>query len=151
LGGLGGAETLGAPKIIYASRTHSQLAQVVRELKRSGYRPLVANLGSREQLCVNTRVSKLTGAVQNYACRAVTRERRCGHKLRLDEWLNRGGRLAAIHGGTAGAAAGAAGTSGRALEIEELIRVVGADMGMCPFFLPRDPIVQADADIFFVR
>jgi hypothetical protein len=25
------------PKIIYASRTHSQISQVVRELKRTGY------------------------------------------------------------------------------------------------------------------
>lgn len=29
---------MGAPKIIYASRTHSQLSQVVSELKRSSYR-----------------------------------------------------------------------------------------------------------------
>ena len=40
--GLGWGETatagVGTPKIIYASRTHSQLSQVVSELKRSSYR-----------------------------------------------------------------------------------------------------------------
>ena len=33
-----------APKIYYATRTHSQIAQVVRELKRSDYRPRMAVL-----------------------------------------------------------------------------------------------------------
>jgi regulator of telomere elongation helicase 1 len=38
--GWGDAATPGAgvPKIIYASRTHSQLSQVISELKRSSYR-----------------------------------------------------------------------------------------------------------------
>lgn len=34
----GDGSTPGAPKIIYASRTHSQLGQVIAELKRSSYR-----------------------------------------------------------------------------------------------------------------
>ena len=38
------------PRIIYATRTHSQIAQVVKELKRSGYAPQVAVLGSRAQV-----------------------------------------------------------------------------------------------------
>ncbi|GAB4818658.1 hypothetical protein N2152v2_005704 [Parachlorella kessleri] len=41
------------PKIYYATRTHSQIAQVVRELKRSNYRPRMAILASRKQYCVN--------------------------------------------------------------------------------------------------
>ena len=144
-------DALGPPKIIYASRTHSQLAQVVRELKRSGHRPLISNLGSREQLCVHSKISKLRGAVQNFACRALTKERRCGPKTRLDSWLTGGGRLAAINGGATGAVDGAGGGGARAaLDIEELVHVVGTDMGMCPFFFARDPVVQRDADIFFV-
>ncbi|XP_051805621.1 regulator of telomere elongation helicase 1-like isoform X2 [Acanthochromis polyacanthus] len=46
------------PKIIYASRTHSQLAQVINELKSSSYRPKVCVLGSREQLCINPDVMR---------------------------------------------------------------------------------------------
>jgi hypothetical protein len=56
LGGLEGPPTptqtlaLGTPKIIYATRTHSQISQVVRELKRSGFAPRTAILGSRSQV-----------------------------------------------------------------------------------------------------
>uniref|UniRef100_A0A8C5HDJ8 Regulator of telomere elongation helicase 1 n=1 Tax=Gouania willdenowi TaxID=441366 RepID=A0A8C5HDJ8_GOUWI len=46
------------PKIIYASRTHSQLAQVINELKNTSYRPKVCVLGSREQLCINPEVMR---------------------------------------------------------------------------------------------
>uniref|UniRef100_A0A7N5ZZL2 Regulator of telomere elongation helicase 1 n=1 Tax=Anabas testudineus TaxID=64144 RepID=A0A7N5ZZL2_ANATE len=46
------------PKIIYASRTHSQLAQVIGELKNTSYRPKVCVLGSREQLCINQEVMR---------------------------------------------------------------------------------------------
>jgi len=51
------------PLIIYASRTHSQLTQVVKELKTTVYRPKVGLLASRQQLCVHPLVSKITGAV----------------------------------------------------------------------------------------
>ncbi len=62
--GVDGVEGLGAsrgrpnvmPKIIYASRTHTQLSQVIQELKGSGYSPKIAVLGSREQLCVHREV-----------------------------------------------------------------------------------------------
>ncbi|CAM9823001.1 unnamed protein product, partial [Choristocarpus tenellus] len=36
-----------APQIIYGSRTHAQLKQMVVELRRSPYRPTMALLGSR--------------------------------------------------------------------------------------------------------
>ena len=45
-----------APIIVYASRTHSQLTQVIDELKRTAYRPRTLVLGSRTQLCVNEHV-----------------------------------------------------------------------------------------------
>ncbi|XP_035222077.1 ATP-dependent DNA helicase DDX11-like isoform X2 [Stegodyphus dumicola] len=48
-------------KIYYSSRTHSQLAQFLGEIKRSPYRDLitVTALGSRANYCINEAVSKL--------------------------------------------------------------------------------------------
>ena len=49
------------PKVIYASRTHSQLAQVVRELKRLreiGYEIKMSVLGGRGTTCLHSKVSK---------------------------------------------------------------------------------------------
>ena len=45
------------PVIIYASRTHSQLSQVVNELRNTRYRPKHAVLGSREHMCIHPEVN----------------------------------------------------------------------------------------------
>ena len=74
-----------APKIIYASRTHSQLSQVISELKRSGYTPRVSVLGSREQLCVNPSVSRLNEGAQTNECRRLCKSRACLYKRNLDD------------------------------------------------------------------
>ena len=44
------------PLIIIASRTHRQLTQLVRELKRSGYRAKYTVLASRKHYCINSSV-----------------------------------------------------------------------------------------------
>ena len=47
-------------RIIFCSRTHSQLSQCVSELKRTRFRESVASLAistSRKQLCVNPKVN----------------------------------------------------------------------------------------------
>ena len=46
------------PKVYFASRTHKQLAQSIRELKRSGYQAKFTVLASRSQYCINSRVKK---------------------------------------------------------------------------------------------
>lgn len=56
----------GGSVIIYATRTHSQLTQVVSELKSTAYRPNMTVLGSREQLCVHEKISKLKVTVTFY-------------------------------------------------------------------------------------
>lgn len=48
----------GTPTIIYASRTHSQLTQVMQELKRSSYSYMRSTvIGSRDQMCLHPDVS----------------------------------------------------------------------------------------------
>lgn len=59
--------------VIYCSRTHSQLRQVVAELAKTTYNVRYAVLGSRKQLCVHPEVSVLRGAEQDARCRALTR------------------------------------------------------------------------------
>uniref|UniRef100_A0A8C2IE59 Regulator of telomere elongation helicase 1 n=1 Tax=Cyprinus carpio TaxID=7962 RepID=A0A8C2IE59_CYPCA len=66
------------PKIIYASRTHSQLTQVISELKNTSYRPKICVLGSREQLCINQEVMRHeSNHIKVHMCRAKVSSRSC--------------------------------------------------------------------------
>ncbi|KAJ8556860.1 hypothetical protein ON010_g9103 [Phytophthora cinnamomi] len=51
----------GVVKIIYCSRTHSQISQFVREIRKTAFaeRIRVVSLGSRKNLCTNPNVTKL--------------------------------------------------------------------------------------------
>ena len=76
----------GAGIIIYSSRTHSQLAQVIKELKSTSYRPRMSVLGSREQLCVHDKISKLKSSALNHACNCITAQRSCMYKNNLENF-----------------------------------------------------------------
>lgn len=75
----GNAWTNSMPKIIYASRTHSQLSQAMQELKRTSYKNVkVTVLGSRDQLCINPDVSRETNAFNKiHRCQAKVKARTC--------------------------------------------------------------------------
>ncbi|CAG0898279.1 unnamed protein product, partial [Darwinula stevensoni] len=66
-------------QIIFSSRTHSQLTQVIKELKNTQYRwAKVAVLGSRDQLCINPEVqSEKSNAGKVHMCRAKVQSRTC--------------------------------------------------------------------------
>jgi hypothetical protein len=49
-------------KIIYTSRTHSQVAQMVSSLQKTPYRPTMSVLASRDRLCIHEQV---TGSSDN--------------------------------------------------------------------------------------
>jgi regulator of telomere elongation helicase 1 len=78
-----------ASKIIYTARTHSQLSQVVKELKATAYRPNVCILGSREQLCVHPKVSKERGTKQNRACQCLVKERKCRYYIGVEDYMSK--------------------------------------------------------------
>ncbi|TDH64939.1 hypothetical protein CCR75_001550 [Bremia lactucae] len=56
----------GVMKIIYCSRTHSQISQFVREIRKTKFANhiRVVSLGSRKNLCTNPKVSKLESDVR---------------------------------------------------------------------------------------
>lgn len=115
--------------IIYASRTHSQLKQVIGELRSTGYYPKVTVLGSREQLCVHEKVSKSKGSALNHLCNATCARHACIYKNNLDTYN--------------GAAEGAGLAQSPIQDIEDLI-AVGKKDRICPYFYTRDNSQTAD-------
>ena len=113
--------------IIYASRTHSQLAQVVEELKSTNYRPRMTVLGSRDQLCIHEKISKLKGGAMNHACNTANTQRACSYKNNLEKY--------------SGVADGAASA---VMDIEEVKQVVGYKDRVCPYFYTRELSALAD-------
>lgn len=66
-------------RVIYTSRTHSQLNQACKELKNSyyNYTPSVT-IGSREQLCINEEVRNNESiSAKNQACRHKVKNNEC--------------------------------------------------------------------------
>ena len=67
------------PNIIYCTRTHSQMDQCVKELRRSPYRPVMTVLASRKRLCIHDAVTNSDDrSVFNLSqmCRAARRGNR---------------------------------------------------------------------------
>ena len=144
------------PRIIYASRTHSQLTQVVRELRRTIYKPLVCVLGSREQLCCHTEVGKLTGAAQAAGCQALTASKGCSFYAKLVHTRQVEKNLL----NTVGSRSSSASLSGLAHpladvpeerrpvpDIEDFIGATKKE-GLCPFYYARE--LQAVSEVLFL-
>ncbi|KAH9666132.1 Regulator of telomere elongation helicase 1-like [Citrus sinensis] len=120
------------PTILYTSRTHSQLRQVIQELKTSNYRPKMVILGSREQLCIHREVSLLRGSAQNNACRFLCKKgtnRRCNHHSRVADYMKNNPHL-----------------GDEPIDIEDLVNI-GQTFGPCPYFMTRE--LQKTVDIVF--
>eukprot|EP01080_Neovahlkampfia_damariscottae_P009562 gene9562-1765_t len=123
--------TIEVPKIIYASRTHSQLTQVVRELKKSAYEPQTTILGSREQFCVHPSVATSKGTELNSKCSLVRKQKKCEYYENFSN--HRKDVLTSF--------------SGEIQDIEDLIKV-GRDTKVCPFYVTRS--MQAASEIIFM-
>uniref|UniRef100_A0A671NT13 Regulator of telomere elongation helicase 1 n=1 Tax=Sinocyclocheilus anshuiensis TaxID=1608454 RepID=A0A671NT13_9TELE len=113
------------PKIIYASRTHSQLTQVISELKNTSYRPKMCVLGSREQLCINQEVMRHeSNHIKVHMCRAKVSSRSCVFYNNFDGMKTKIGDL----------------------PVELCVSYNGFDL--CPYYLSR--ALKQHADVIFM-
>nr|XP_042132911.1 regulator of telomere elongation helicase 1 isoform X7 [Peromyscus maniculatus bairdii] len=117
------------PKIIYASRTHSQLTQVISELRNTSYRPKVCVLGSREQLCIHPEVKQESNHMQIHLCRKKVASRSCHFYNNVEEKSLEQELATPI------------------LDIEDLVKN-GSKHKVCPYYLSRN--MKQQADIIFM-
>uniref|UniRef100_G3TU92 Regulator of telomere elongation helicase 1 n=1 Tax=Loxodonta africana TaxID=9785 RepID=G3TU92_LOXAF len=118
------------PKIIYASRTHSQLTQVIGELRNTSYRPRMCVLGSREQLCIHPEVKKQeSNHMQIHLCRRKVASRSCHFYNNIEEKSLEEVLVTPI------------------LDIEDLVKS-GSRHKVCPYYLSRN--LKQQADIIFM-
>ncbi|XP_047708840.1 regulator of telomere elongation helicase 1 isoform X3 [Prionailurus viverrinus] len=118
------------PKIIYASRTHSQLTQVISELRSTSYRPRVCVLGSREQLCIHPEVKKQeSNHMQIHLCRKKVASRSCHFYNNVEEKSLEQELTTSV------------------LDIEDLVKS-GNKHKLCPYYLSRS--LKRRADLIFV-
>lgn len=114
------------PFIYYASRTHSQLSNVIKELKKTCYIPRTATLSSRDQMCVNTAVKNFSGNMLNIKCKQVRYKKECKYFFGAEKLS-----LSAYDG----------------YDIEELYSL-GQRSAFCPFYFQRNK--KSVADILFL-
>lgn len=118
-------------KVVYCSRTHAQLTQVVRELKRTDYgtRFTMALLGSREHMCVNSEVTRLPSSqAQQAMCSTLRADRGCRF-------------FRGLQSATPGASLLPVECSVH--DMEDLVRE-GRRNGFCPYYHERDAAKEAD-------
>ncbi|XP_050420877.1 regulator of telomere elongation helicase 1 homolog isoform X2 [Adelges cooleyi] len=118
------------PRIIYGSRTHTQLNQVMKELRRTNYKHMkVGIIGSRDQLCIHPEVVKESNSSVKIAlCRAKVSARTCHFYNNVEAKSKE----AFIEDGIC--------------DIEDLINK-GKKFNCCPYYGSRE--LQKDVDILF--
>lgn len=120
---------LNTPKIIYASRTHSQLSQAMQELKRTAYVHFRATvIGSREQLCIHPHIMKeQNNTAKVHLCRAKVSARSCHFYNQVEN--------------------GKGNFANQVLDIEDLV-TLGQKWNCCPYYVTRE--LKNEADIIFM-
>ncbi|CAH8861910.1 unnamed protein product [Trichobilharzia szidati] len=121
-------------KIIFASRTHSQLAQAINALKTTVYsKRNVSVVGSRDQLCLLPDVAQLeSNSAKIYACRMRVQTRTCEYYRNFDS--KRDDILANLK-------------SEGIVDIEDLASF-GQKTRCCPYFISRE--LKTDSNLVFM-
>ncbi|RKP36317.1 helicase C-terminal domain-containing protein, partial [Dimargaris cristalligena] len=108
--------------LLYSSRTHSQLSQVIKELKGTSYGLKIQTLGSRDQMCINPQVkNSFSRAAQTALCRVKVKGKSCQFYTALTET-----HIPPV------------------LDIEELVQF-GTGCGVCPYYAARQNLKDVDA------
>ncbi|CAI5711867.1 unnamed protein product [Hyaloperonospora brassicae] len=129
-------EDFGVVKIIYCSRTHSQISQFVREIRKTEFAKhiRVVSLGSRKNLCTNPKVATMASDVrmtdkcldmmQSKKSKDGTKVRKCPfyEKELLGHYTNH--------------------ALARVQDIEDLL-TLGEDMSICSYYGTRESIPLA--------
>ncbi|GFT17894.1 hypothetical protein NPIL_177951 [Nephila pilipes] len=115
-------------KIYYASRTHSQLAQFLGEIKRSPFKDqvTVTTLGSRSNFCINesiTRLRNLSLINENCIDMQKKKSKKCPYFKNLSDLQDN--ILTAVQ------------------DIEEIL-VLGRELKSCPYYATRHVIPNAE-------
>ncbi|XP_059913419.1 regulator of telomere elongation helicase 1 [Gadus macrocephalus] len=118
------------PKIIYASRTHSQLSQVISELKNTAYRPKMCVLGSRDQMCIHPEVMRQeSNHMKVHMCKAKVAARSCAFYNNVEEKSTDKDLVNSI------------------MDVEDLVKA-GNKHRVCPYYLSRT--LKTQAEIIFM-
>ena len=112
-------------KILYASRTHSQLSNVIKELKKTIYVPQTSILSSRINSCVNDELKSNEKDLLNIKCKIYKVD--CPYFKRTDSMIKDKYNL---------------------LDIEEIVKY-GKKNFFCPYYFSRDKSKKI-SDIIFL-
>jgi len=113
--------------IIYSTRTHSQITQVIGELKKTCYRPKIGILSSREFSCINTELKRsLNPSVLDVKCSRD--HKNCKFYKNIESGYN--DNLGCV-------------------DIEEIINKAKAKQ-YCPFYVQRYKIKKGKCDLIFI-
>ncbi len=108
-------------KIFICSRTHSQINQLVEQLRRTVYHPKMTILGSKTQYCINKSIAG--SADKNTACLELVRSGKCVYYGGKDKLMAR--------------------VTDKIFDIEE-VRKLGRSCVGCPYFATRGMVEDAE-------
>lgn len=113
------------PKILYFTRTTSQMNQVVSEIKKSSYRTKATVVASRSHLCLHAPVAQIHAASIKSACLEAQGAGSCTYSISAKFGKQ---------------------YPSEALDIEDL-RAIGAEKHICPYYLAKHSADSSDVII----
>ena len=117
-------------RIIFCSRTHSQLSQTLKELGKTFFKDKIKAipLSSRKQLCINEKIKKYTGDKLNEKCKDAVKESKCVYMKKNEPTFFHPLRLM---------------TTGKIVDLEDIAKL-GNRFKRCPYYGTREIMTDSD-------